>query len=56
MRHERANWLGPLLWAVLIGAGVGGVRHFTRPPLHEACVEVQPPSEAAKVRVVVEDP
>ncbi|MBI5757505.1 MAG: hypothetical protein HZA46_03175 [Planctomycetales bacterium] len=47
MRRELANWFGPLFWAVLIGAGVGGVRHFTRPPLHEARVEVQPPSEAA---------
>jgi uncharacterized protein involved in exopolysaccharide biosynthesis len=47
MRRERANWFGPVFWAVLIGTGVGGVRHFTRPPLHEARVEVQPPSEAA---------
>jgi hypothetical protein len=31
-----------LFVAVVLGAGIGGVRHFTRPPLFEARVEVQP--------------
>lgn len=47
MRPESAKRFGPLLLAVLIGTGVGGVRHFTRLPQHEARVEVQPPFEAA---------
>lgn len=47
MRRSRPSWFGPLFITMLIGASVGSVRHFTRPPLYEARVEVQPPSEAA---------
>jgi hypothetical protein len=47
MRDRRVSWFWPLFAAVLIGAAIGGGRHFTRPPLFEARVDVQPPTDIA---------